>query len=382
MSENSAGMFESCPARIISLGESVHGSQSLHSLITQQARLLSSVSGQSNEVQSIGLEIPSSAGEALNLACSEGSPKDIDEALGLSYRIFRSPPFVGFFTWLQSENRRRREIGHSIIEIYGFDIRDVWIQRQRILDNAKLAAHISTNTRRYLQNLSKEEFYRLEWAALKGQLSTEENDMMASAAADIKKLADADPKESYETACRSVSEMLGCLSSANGNYFELNRLRDAAMARNVSQHAEKTDGRNLLIGHLTHLSELSLDQQIPEVSYRSPKGMGQILREKYGEDYACFGFTFRQGQYVRTTGEVVDVKASSKSIEGSVPQSSFEQGTFTISKENLPADKYFGHFEIVSGSDDDDSRDPLKGPLAQCLSGIVISQTSEAFRLP
>lgn len=352
--------------KIVGLGESVHGSASIHEAIFNELRILI----QSHEVLNIGFEMPPSTMEFLNQFVT-GKLHSLAEHFGHVYGIFRDQSFRDFLLWLQDFNSKVQP--PQQVRVFGFDVRDPWITGKASLQNYAFKSILTPEEYEFLKAFDKPKFYELEALGLEASLPLDVRSTLQS----ISLKADTALRNQ-----RSDKDLIGLkfgmayISAQDANFYTYSTIRDQGMFELFLEHFKGLAGKTALVGHLFHLAKNTHDRQIPNSGYRMPISFGQHLSEKFGSSFVSVGISIRGGKYMRTPDDVPTILADHESCESEV-------GTFSRDelKRMESQFKYLGKLNVLEGIDIDDSRVPLKGPISDLVDALIVIENSQSIEL-
>jgi len=269
--------------KILAMGEVTHGIKEFTDFrITMIKQLIVK-----SNYKSIVLEADFSGVTYMNDYICYGKGDKLKALNNMRIGVYRNKEFLEFFDWLKAYNQQQPL--ENRVKIFGSDMQMTMMAVNLINGSAKLKKEFSPEAKKGLQTLfGLGEKASNEQKLLLQQLVREIKDEM------VQHTDTSTFKRSLETVLQSIDFYLA------GDWYKRAKVRDKAMADNISWILEKEKQRMILLAHNTHIAKNPV--------YDDIRRAGSFLKEKYKDAYYSLGFSFFSGEFEASDRKVFKTK--------------------------------------------------------------------------
>ncbi len=297
-------------ARIVALGEATHGTSEF---FTIKHRIVQFLAEEMNfTIFSIEANMPEAYRMNEYVLTGEGDPRELLD--GMYFWTWNTQEVLDMVLWMREYNAS----GQGVMQFTGFDMQTPTVAMEEVrafvakhdpdylvtLDEAYDTVTKARKDSREVRPKSIEEIetsrsaWRSEAERVFNDLTERQSTYKNTSASDI---------------AWAIQNARLIVQSMNKDMNEERSVRDPSMAANIEWILEQNPkAKAVLWAHNGHIKEKSLP-------YNSSVVMGNVLADRYGEDYLSIGFSFYSGQYTAVrSGEGLGTQVAEPASTGSI----------------------------------------------------------------
>lgn len=271
--------------KILAIGEETHGIKEAGSFRSSLIKYLVS----NLNYKSIVLEADFSGVVDLNNYIVNGKGELYKALMRIGTQIFHTHEYLELFEWLRAYNQVRAI--DDRVRIYGADMQSTFIALDLKNRSVQLSKNLSSNAFKGLRLLAD---------GLGQKLTKAQKDTVQMLAKEVKdEIALLSDTSFFRQSLKTLIQSVDLITE---EFFQYNRskIRDKAMADNITWIYERDKRKTILLAHNGHIAINPI--------YSDNKRAGSYLKQTYDKQYYALSFSFFSGQFLAKDEKLRDYK--------------------------------------------------------------------------